>query len=108
MSSVYISQTCIYTPATTSPASAPLSHSNLCRAKWGKNLRVFGSVARGEEKDTSDIDLLVDLPADITLITLEQLRYELEQILGARVDLATLDSLRPKARVEAERDAIAV
>jgi predicted nucleotidyltransferase len=80
----------------------------LCRAKWGKNLRVFGSVARGEEKDTSDIDLLVDLPADITLITLEQLRYELEQILGARVDLATLDSLRPKARVEAERDAIAV
>ncbi len=69
---------------------------------------MFGSVARGEEKDTSDIDLLVDLPADITLITLEQLRYELEQILGARVDLATLDSLRPKARVEAERDAIAV
>lgn len=76
--------------------------------RGGTNLRVFGSAARGEDDSTSDVDLLVDPPADITLVGLGQLRYELEQILGVRVDLATLDSLRPNVRAEAERDAISL
>jgi uncharacterized protein len=69
-------------------------------------LRVFGSVARGEDDSTSDVDLLVDVPPDVSLITLAQLEYELGEILGVAVDLAPSDSLRPNVRIEAERDAI--
>jgi uncharacterized protein len=71
-----------------------------------RSVQVFGSVARGEDVAGSDIDLLVDLPPDTGLFALGQLEHELEQILGATVDLATPDSLRPHVRADAERDAI--
>ena len=77
-----------------------------CAERRGaRSVQVFGSVARGEDVAGSDIDLLVDLPSD-TLFALGQLEDELEQILGATVDLATPDSLRPHVRADAERDAI--
>ena len=51
------------------------------------NIRVFGSVARGDDRADSDIDLLVDLPAGTGLFTLGRLRHDLEQLLRARVDV---------------------
>ena len=53
------------------------------------NLRVFGSVARGTAKPASDIDLLVDPLPGATLFDLGALQVELEELLGARVDLLT-------------------
>ena len=70
------------------------------------NVRVFGSVARGEDRSQSDIDLLVDVRPGTGLFALGQLEYELEEILGVPVDLVTFDSLRPDVRAEAEREAI--
>jgi uncharacterized protein len=70
------------------------------------NLRVFGSVARGQERPDSDVDLLVDLGPRTGLVELGSLERELSRILGADVDLAPIDSLRPAVREEAERDAI--
>lgn len=70
------------------------------------NLRVFGSVARGEDGPDSDIDLLVDLAPGTGLFGLSMLERELEQILNVDVDLAPTDSLKPRVRLDAEREAI--
>ena len=72
------------------------------------NLRVFGSVARGEERPDSDVDLLVDLPPDIGLLGLGRVQAELEAILGAKVDLVPAGDLKPAVRARAERDLVAL
>jgi uncharacterized protein len=59
------------------------------------NVRVFGSVARGEDGPESDIDLLVDLPEGMGLIGLGRARADLERILDARVDLIPESDLKP-------------
>ena len=60
------------------------------------NVRVFGSVARGDETAASDIDLLVDLNEEIGLFGLARLQAESERILGVRVDIVPADSLKPR------------
>ncbi len=72
------------------------------------NLRVFGSVARGEETANSDIDLLVDLCADTGLFALLTLRGELERLLGASVDLVPADALKDGVRQNATRDMVSL
>jgi len=58
--------------------------------KYGaSNIRVFGSISRGEEAPESDIDLLVDFEADRSLFDLVRLKLELEELLGYKVDLVT-------------------
>ena len=59
------------------------------RRSRAANPRVFGSVLRGEDRDGSDIDILVDALPGATLFDLGGLQMELEGILGARVDLLT-------------------
>lgn len=72
----------------------------------GSNLRVFGSVARGEDGPDSDVDLLVDLPADTSLFAVLALEGALERIVKVKVDLATADSLKPTVRERALADAV--
>ncbi len=72
------------------------------------NLRVFGSVARGEDTATSDVDLLVDGPEGTGLFTLLALEEQLQRILHVDVDLATPGSLKPRVRAEALAEAIAI
>ncbi len=48
---------------------------------------VFGSVVRGENTNNSDIDLLVEIPADISLLDFAGIKLELEDALGRKVDL---------------------
>jgi uncharacterized protein len=67
-------------------------------------LRVFGSVARGEDREDSDVDLLVDLPEHMSLFGLARLQAELERILDARVDLVPSQYLKPDVREHADRD----
>jgi hypothetical protein len=71
-----------------------------------KNLRVFGSVARGEETSESDVDIVADLPAGIGLFELGAFERELSDVLKANVDLAPSDGLRPRVRVEVDAEAI--
>jgi len=70
------------------------------------HLRAFGSVARGEAKAGSDIDLLVDLKPGRTLIDLAAFRREAAQILDLPIDVATADMLKEKIRDEALREAL--
>ena len=68
------------------------------------NLRLFGSVGRGEERPNSDIDLLVDLADNAGFGDYLALVEELEALFGRRVDLVVERSLSPHFRpfVEAE------
>ena len=70
------------------------------------NVRVFGSVARGDASRSSDIDLLVELDPERTLMDLGGLLVELQEMLAVRVDVATEEMLRPKVRAQALRDAV--
>lgn len=80
-----------------------------CAAFHGaQNVRVFGSIARGEDRPDSDVDLLVDLDKGTGLFALEALRRELSEILSVPVDIALSDSLRPRVREEVEREAIPI
>jgi predicted nucleotidyltransferase len=72
------------------------------------NLRVFGSVARGEDGPDSDVDLLVDLAEGTGLFGLQALQGELSAILHRPVDLAPSDSLKPRVRARAEAESIAL
>jgi uncharacterized protein len=62
------------------------------------NVRVFGSVVRGEAGPDSDIDLLIDLEAGRSLLEHAALLLELEDLLGRRVDVVTERGLRPRLR----------
>ncbi|HEX8065923.1 MAG TPA: helix-turn-helix domain-containing protein [Thermoleophilaceae bacterium] len=68
------------------------------RRHGARNLRVFGSIARGQERGESDVDLLVDLDPGRTLVDLAGFRREVADILGVEVDAATEDMLKPRAR----------
>lgn len=54
-----------------------------------KNVRVFGSFARGEQRRTSDLDLLVTLPKRASLLDLAGLKVDLEEALNRKVDVLT-------------------
>ncbi len=77
-------------------------------AAGGSNLRVFGSVARGEDTPSSDVDLLIDLPGDTGLFALLALEEAFQRILHVEVDLATSEGLKPRVRAEALTEAIAL
>ncbi len=64
------------------------------------NPRVFGSTLRGDDRDGSDLDLLVDALPGATLFDLGGLQIELQELLGVPVDLLTPGDLPPKFRKE--------
>jgi predicted nucleotidyltransferase len=66
--------------------------------RGASNLRVFGSVARGEDSDASDIDLLVDLAPGTGLLGLIGLQRELAELLGKEVDLVPASGLKADVR----------
>lgn len=67
--------------------------------KYGvKRAGVFGSVVRGEAKEDSDVDILVELPKKASLLDLVGLKLDLEEVLGRKVDVLTYDSIYPLLR----------
>jgi predicted nucleotidyltransferase len=62
------------------------------------NPRVFGSTARNEDYDGSDLDLLVDAPPGTTLMDLCELQHELENLLGLPVDVRTPQDISKRFR----------
>jgi len=72
----------------------------------GFNVRVFGSVSRGEDDAESDIDLLVHLTEPMGLMQLSALERRLSEILDATVDLIPDSSIRPDLREEILESAV--
>ena len=60
-----------------------------------KGIKIFGSYARGEQRETSDIDIIVDFEETPTLIELLRVEEEIERILGVKVDLLTEEGISP-------------
>jgi hypothetical protein len=71
-----------------------------------RNVRVFGSVARGEADEASDIDFLVELEPGRTLFDLGGLLMDLRELLGREVDVATERGLKPRIRERVLREAV--
>jgi predicted nucleotidyltransferase len=63
-----------------------------------RNARVFGSVLRGEDTDSSDLDILIDPTPDTTLFDIGAIRHELGKLLGVPVDVLTPNALPDKFR----------
>lgn len=70
-----------------------------------RNLRVFGSVARGEAGPESDLDLLVEMEPGRSLLDHIALIQDLEEVLGCRVDVVTEAGLRERIRPRVLREA---
>lgn len=70
----------------------------IAAAHGASNLRVFGSVATGADKEGSDIDLLVDIGPGISLFEYVGLQLDIQEALGVRVDLCTEEELHPRLR----------
>ncbi len=69
-------------------------------------VRVFGSVARGDNTEASDVDLLVKTKPGCSLFDLGGLLEDLQDLLGCRVDLVVEDGLKPRLRERVLREAV--
>jgi predicted nucleotidyltransferase len=76
----------------------------IAAARGASNVRVFGSVLKGEDREGSDLDLLVELPPGTSLVRVVGLQLDIEDALGIKVDLCTERESHPalKERILAE------
>ena len=78
-------------------------------AKHGaRNVRVFGSIARGEADQRSDVDLLVDMDPGRSLLDLGGLLMDLRELLGCPVDVVTERGLRRRIRERVLKEAVPI
>ena len=59
---------------------------------------IFGSYVRGEEKEMSDVDILIDAPEGMSLFGFVGLQQQLEEALGKKVDLGEYSTLKPRIK----------
>ena len=80
----------------------------LAARRGARNVRLFGSVARGEAGPNSDLDFLVDLEPGRSLLDLGGLLMDLQRLLDRKVDVVTEAGLRPRIRPRVLREARAL
>lgn len=78
----------------------------IANKRGASNIRIFGSVARGEADPKSDIDLLVDLEPGRSIFDLGGLLMDLQELLGQNVDVVTERGLRERIRERVLKEAI--
>ncbi len=71
-------------------------------------VRIFGSVVRGDSREDSDVDLIVKPSPGCSLFDLGGLLEDLQDLLGCRVDLVTEDGLKPRIRERVLKEAVAL
>ena len=77
--------------------------------KYGvKRASIFGSAVREEMKESSDIDILVEIDRDISLLDFVALKLELEEVLGKRVDLVEFDMIKPRLKGRILREQVVI
>ncbi|MGK0617735.1 nucleotidyltransferase family protein [Meiothermus cerbereus] len=76
-------------------------------AKYGaRNVRVFGSVARGEADEQSDLDLVVDFEPSRSLLDHAGLWLELQELVGVKVDVVSSRGIKPQIRERVLQEAV--
>ncbi|PHJ61277.1 DNA polymerase beta [Nostoc linckia z18] len=83
-----------------------LHKQSLCETYQITEIGIFGSYARGEQTELSDIDILVDYETAPTFIMLVELRDYLSQLFGVKVDIVTKSGLKPRIRDRVLAEAI--
>ncbi|MFT4081852.1 MAG: nucleotidyltransferase family protein [Nocardioides sp.] len=68
------------------------------------NPEIFGSAARGDDHEGSDVDLLVDFAPGTSIIDIIGIQHELQDVIGVPVDLIPRSGLKPRVRARAEKD----
>lgn len=71
-----------------------------------KNIRIFGSVARRDAREGSDIDFLVEFPAGTTLLSHAAFQRELSELLGCAVDVASVNGMKQQIRKTVMQEAV--
>ena len=73
-----------------------------------KRAAIFGSFVRGKAKKNSDIDILVEIEADISLLDFVGLKLEVEEALGKKIDLVEYNTLKPSIREEILKEQVPI
>lgn len=73
-----------------------------------RDIRVFGSVLRGEDNEDSDLDLLVEPTPETTLLDIWAIRYDLRKLLGIAVDVLTPNALPDRFRDQVLTESVSV
>ncbi len=78
----------------------------LCAKHGARNVRVFGSVARGEADEESDIDFIVELEPGRSLLDHAALWLELQELLGGKLDVVSEHGIKPRIRERVLKEAV--
>jgi len=78
----------------------------LARQHGARNVRIFGSAARGDATTDSDLDVLVEMEEGRSLVDHVALKQDLEDLLGQDVDVVTEASLHPRVCEQVLREAV--
>jgi uncharacterized protein len=81
---------------------------SICSRHGARNLRLFGSVARGEDTAESDVDVLVDLQAGRTLLDVARLALELERAIGRHVDVVPATGIPTSVLAHIKHESVSV
>jgi uncharacterized protein len=73
-----------------------------------RNIRLFGSVARGEETESSDLDLLIEMDSGRGLLDVIAIKQDLEELLGCKVDVVTEAAISPYLRDKVLHEAVSL
>jgi len=79
---------------------------DIARKYGATNLRVFGSMARGEESPKSDLDIIVEMEKGSSLLDIISIKQDIEELLGRKVDVVTEASISPYIRNNVLREAV--
>lgn len=79
---------------------------DIARKHGAKNIRLFGSMARGEEGAESDLDILVEMEKGSSLLDIIAIKQDIEDLLGRKVDVVTESSISPYIRDTVLREAV--
>ena len=80
----------------------------LAQKHGARNIRVFGSIARGEADEISDIDFLVDMERGRSLLDMGGLLMDLRDLLGRDVDVVSVGGLKPRIREQVLMEAVSL
>jgi uncharacterized protein len=80
----------------------------VARTHGAQSVRIFGSVAKGNARPDSDLDLLVQLAPGYSLLDIVAIKQDLEDLLGCQVDVVTEAALSPYIREQVLREATAL
>ena len=80
----------------------------IAAAHGAQNIRLFGSVSRGEAGPKSDVDILVRLEPGRSLLDLIAIKQDLEDLLGCEVDVVTEEAVSPYIREQVLKEAVSL